>query len=111
VVDFGAISPLPWEWRENETWDPVDSYVSTGIIIRPAGQFPHGDWVADCGRRGDKRATANAEAIVRAVNSCMAVRVSELIAFCEQTNRERQASALLTLYTEYINDPKTKKAI
>ena len=57
----------PWEWGEN---DAVHETASNAVVIRPAGEFPHGEWIADVGRAYDDRARANARRIVAAVNAC-----------------------------------------
>jgi len=51
----------PWESGRNPTGTS-----SNEIVVRPAGQFPHGEWIADCGSATDKRAVANARLIAAA---------------------------------------------
>jgi len=60
-------TPTPWMCSENPA--AVGTLQSNEIVIRPKGEYPHGDWIADCGRLGDDTARANAEFIVRAVNN------------------------------------------
>lgn len=52
-----------WEYGENPMAAPG---ASNGIVVRPAGEFPHGGWVADCGRIGDEQAFKNARLIAAA---------------------------------------------
>ena len=54
----------PWDHGLNPT-----GWHSNEITIRPAGEFPHGLWVADVGAAHDTEAQANAAFVVRAVNA------------------------------------------
>lgn len=55
----------PWQAGPNPA---ADDCASNQIVIRPAGEFPHGRWIADLGRAGDDEAHANAALIVTRVN-------------------------------------------
>ena len=52
----------PWEFGPNHS--------STGLagqlVVRPAGEFPHGEWVADVGSMYDDHREANARLIAAA---------------------------------------------
>ena len=39
---------------------------SNELVVRPAGEFPHGAWIADCGVKTDPKAVANARLIAAA---------------------------------------------
>jgi hypothetical protein len=54
-------TPGPWESGRNPK-----GISSNEIVVRPAGQFPYGEWIADCGSATDKRAIANARLIAAA---------------------------------------------
>ncbi len=55
-------TPGPWEFGPNHS--------STGLagqlVVRPAGEFPHGEWVADVGSMYDDHREANARLIAAA---------------------------------------------
>ena len=55
-------TPGPWEFGP--------SHSSTGLagqlVVRPAGEFPHGEWVADVGSMYDDHREANARLIAAA---------------------------------------------
>ena len=55
-------TPGPWEFGP--------SHSSTGLagqlVVRPAGEFPHGEWVADVGSMYDDHRVANARLIAAA---------------------------------------------
>lgn len=55
-------TPGPWEFGPNHS--------STGLagqlVVRPAGEFPHGEWVADAGSMYDDHREANARLIAAA---------------------------------------------
>ena len=55
-------TPGPWEFGPNHS--------STGLagqlVVRPAGEFPHGEWVADVGSMYDDHREANASLIAAA---------------------------------------------
>jgi len=51
-------TPGPWEFGIN----PRGGY-SNGVVVRPAGEFPHGLWIADCGCEYDEERQANARLI------------------------------------------------
>ncbi len=54
-------TPGPWESGINQKGG-----YSNGMVVRPAGQFPHGEWIADCGDKYDNERIANAELIAAA---------------------------------------------
>lgn len=46
----------PWEHGTNPKWSPdVPWAISREIVVRPTGEFPHGEWIADCGLDGPER--------------------------------------------------------
>jgi len=53
----------PWESGYNPG---AEAFSSNELVVRPAGQFPHGTWIADVGRFGDDDARDNAERIAHA---------------------------------------------
>lgn len=53
-------TPGPWEAGPNPK-----GICSNEYVVRPAGEFPHGRWVADCGM-GDEESVANARLIAAA---------------------------------------------
>ena len=53
----------PWEAGINPKWILGGSNFH---VVRPKEEFPHGLWVADCGRPGDDEAEANARLIAAA---------------------------------------------
>lgn len=53
-------TPGPWEAGPNPR-----GICSNEYVVRPAGEFPHGAWVADCGM-GDDESIANAHLIAAA---------------------------------------------
>ena len=44
----------------------VNFGASNEVVVRPAGEFPHGAWVCDCGRLGEVGTYAKAEFIAHA---------------------------------------------
>ncbi|MAG24671.1 hypothetical protein CMI47_03740 [Candidatus Pacearchaeota archaeon] len=56
-------TPGPWGWGVNPRPNPDHS---NHLVVRPAGEFPHGEWVADVGRLYDPQAEANARLIAGA---------------------------------------------
>ena len=58
----------PWQWGFNPA-----GFFSNEIVIRPVGEFPHGDWIADVGSSGDEMRLANARRIVACVNACAGI--------------------------------------
>lgn len=61
-MSAGKHTPGPWEFGP--------SHSSTGLagqlVVRPAGEFPHGEWVADVGSMYDDHREANARLIAAA---------------------------------------------
>jgi hypothetical protein len=53
--------PGPWEFGEN----PQGSFTNE-LVVRPAGEFPHGDWIADCGPSAQEQRIANGRLIAAA---------------------------------------------
>ena len=49
-----------WEHGKN----PKGGY-SNSMVVRPEGEFPHGEWVADCGPHTNPESCANARRIAR----------------------------------------------
>jgi hypothetical protein len=74
--------PGPWEFGYNAR---ADIHSSGCIVVRPAGDFPHGGWIADCGRAFDDTAMANARLIAAApclldiVRMCVAQMKNDLV--------------------------------
>lgn len=52
----------PWDWGANPAAKPG---AANEVVVRPAGEFPHGLWIADVGRTCD-RAVDNGRFIARA---------------------------------------------
>ncbi len=60
-------TPGPWEVSINPDWTPHSKWaVSREITIRPAGEHPHGLWIADCGLSVNDKDMANARLIAAA---------------------------------------------
>jgi hypothetical protein len=51
----------PWESGSN----PTGTFTNE-IVVRPRGEFPHGEWIADCGSRHDAERVANARLMAAA---------------------------------------------
>lgn len=51
----------PWESGLNQKGG-----YSNSVVVRPAGEFPHGLWIADCGNDADGERIANARLIAAA---------------------------------------------
>jgi len=66
-------TPGPWEFGIN----PRGGY-SNGVVVRPAGEFPHGLWIADCGCEYDEERQANARLMASS---------PELLAACEKADQ------------------------
>ena len=66
-------TPGPWEFGPNHS--------STGLagqlVVRPAGEFPHGEWVADVGSMYDDHREANARLIAAAPELLEVVKVAQ----------------------------------
>lgn len=62
-------TPGPWESGLN----PKGGY-SNGVVVRPAGEFPHGLWIADCGCDADDERIANAKLIAAAPEMLLALK-------------------------------------
>lgn len=73
-------TPGPWEAGVN----PKGVYTNE-VVVRPAGQFPHGTWIADCGDSVDGTRMANALLISAAPELVDVVR--EAIPFLETIAR------------------------
>jgi len=54
-------TPGPWEWG-----DLPGGRFTNELVVRPAGEFPHGEWIADVGSRYDDERRANAALIAAA---------------------------------------------
>lgn len=68
-------TPGPWVAGTNPDWTPdVPWAVSRELVVRPAGEFPHGRWVADCGVAFDEEQEANARLIAAAPDLLAAAR-------------------------------------
>jgi hypothetical protein len=59
----------PWAWGVN----PKGNYTNE-LVVRPAGEFPQGLWIADVGSSGDPEREANA---------CLIAAAPELLEACE----------------------------
>lgn len=91
------------------------------VTVRPAGEFPHGRWIADCGNTccGDK-GMAHARRMVACHNACLAVGIKKepektllaLAALAEKCRRFAMASQeeneenLRTMFMELYIDSK-----
>lgn len=64
-------TPGPWTWDKNDT---AATGATNSLVVRPAGESPHGRWVADVGRLHDPEAEANARLIAAAPDLLKAVR-------------------------------------
>ena len=65
IARLSAAYPGPWEHGPNPTWNP-ERGPSGGLVVRPAGEFPHGEWIADCGLPSEPTRQANAALIAAA---------------------------------------------
>lgn len=91
--------PRPWVVAENPA---ADDLASNGLVIRPDGQFPHGLWIADVGRKGDPQAIVNANFIISAVNGVKHTTVVELIGAAESRGDHAAAKYLTHLLSDYL---------
>ncbi len=74
---------------------------SNELVVRPAGEFPHGAWIADCGVKTDPKAVANARLIAAAPDLLAALEeaYSELLA---DSHRDGPRCLLLTTIEEAL---------
>lgn len=71
----------PWEAGLN----PSGGY-SNSFVVRPAGEFPHGLWIADCGSALDEERIANARLIAAAPELLDALKALRLQALQSSVN-------------------------
>ena len=85
-------TPGPWECGINPT-----GYFSNEVVIRPKGQFPHGDWIADCGPRADVERNANAHLIAASpeMYEMLLLCVKELNAWLECEGSDTATSMII----------------
>lgn len=63
---------------------------SNELVVRPAGEFPHGTWIADCGVKTDPKAVANARLISAAPDMLYAL--EEIVALVDMQCDPRTAA-------------------
>jgi hypothetical protein len=68
-------TPGPWEAGVNIK---AEEHASNELVVRPKGEFPHGAWIADCGRSNDKEQRANACLIAAAPEILSALKMAML---------------------------------
>lgn len=93
---MNAHTPGPWEAGRNPKWDAGRS---NGWVVRPAGEFPHGRWIADCGYPGEPEREANARLIAAAPEMLEALKAAagELFRCGIYLSRHGQGATLVGL--------------
>lgn len=86
-----AATEGPWEAGPNGMARPWEA---NGIVVRPAGEFPYGEWIGDFGRRGDMDRIANAKFIAHARADVPAL-VAEVRRLTDEFATSRAATAAL----------------
>jgi len=72
-----------WEWGVNPK---AAMGAANEIVVRPVGEFPHGAWIADCGRIGE--AEERAALIAQAPELAHRLSMASAALRCAQTATE-----------------------
>lgn len=102
-------TPGPWEYGRNE-YAIKQGTLSNRIVVRPAGQFPHGDWIADCGSDSNAEQVANARLIAAAPDllACLKDAIGRLEEWigtdceCDNTHEQNGTTCCLCQYRAAI---------
>ena len=95
-----------WEAGINPAYN-IESGKPNYYVVRPKGEYPHGLWIADCGRFGDEEARHNCKLIAKAptmINELLAIHnIIENWYCCGNELFERQAKDVLNQLTRTVS--------